>query len=74
MADAPVLQTSVRGVAMWLAGNKSVWGWRLSLLNQGVWGTWIVATHTWGFLPMTLAMVFVSTRNMIAWGRKGPTE
>lgn len=55
---------------MWLAGNKSVWAWRLSLLNQGLWLWYIIGTQSWGLLPMNAAMWFVSARNLFRWGRQ----
>jgi hypothetical protein len=53
--------------SMWLAGNRNPWAWVVSLLNQALWFTWIVLEGEWGLLPMNLAMVFVSFRNLRKW-------
>ena len=63
----PWLMSAVTIAAMWLAGNKSVWAWRLSLANQALWLAWILWSHTYGLLPLTAAMVVVDVRNLNRW-------
>jgi hypothetical protein len=63
----PWIMSSMTIAVMWLAGSKNIWAWRLSLLNQALWATWIINTGTWGLLPLTAAMVFVGVRNLLKW-------
>jgi len=50
-----------------LAGNKTRWAWALGLANQALWLVWIVATETWGLVPMNLALWIVYARNHLRW-------
>lgn len=50
-----------------LAGNKTRWAWLIGLGNQALWLTWIVASQSWGLLPMTAALCVVYTRNHLKW-------
>lgn len=61
-------------VVMWLAGNKNVAAWHLSLVNQMLWSVWIVGTHAWGLLPMNVAMYIVAARNIVRWSRPARFE
>lgn len=51
-----------------LAGNKSRNAWLLGLVNQALWLIWIVATGSWGLLPMNFALWAVYYRNHLKWG------
>lgn len=70
MKHLPWIMSALTIFVMWQAGNKSVWAWRVSLVNQFVWLAWIVSTRTWGLLPLNLAMFVTSTRNLLLWSQK----
>jgi hypothetical protein len=50
-----------------LAGNKTRWAWAIGLGNQALWMTWIVASQSWGLIPMCLALIIVYARNHFKW-------
>lgn len=51
----------------WLVGNKSLNGWRLSMVGQALWSVWVVASATWGLVPLNLALWFIYVRNFRKW-------
>lgn len=53
----------------WLIGNKDIRGWVLGLCNQAGWVIWIVASGTWGFVPLNLMLWIIYIRNYRAWSR-----
>ena len=68
MTALPWLMSAMTIATMWLAGNRSPWAWRLSLVNQVAWSVWIVSTATWGLVPLNVAMYVVAARNLWKWG------
>jgi len=52
-----------------LAGNKYKSAWIVGLFNQGLWLIWIVASSSWGLLPMNLALWVVYARNNFKWNK-----
>lgn len=54
-----------------LAGNKAKNAWLFGLANQGLWLVWIIATASWGLLPMNLALWVVYGRNHLKWSANG---
>lgn len=50
-----------------LAGNKTRWAWSLGLANQALWLTWIIASQSWGLIPMNIALWIVYARNHLKW-------
>jgi hypothetical protein len=52
-----------------LAGNKHPKAWLIGLANQAFWLTWIIASSTWGLLPMNAAMCIVYARNHWKWNK-----
>lgn len=50
-----------------LAGNKKPYAWLVGLGNQFLWLLWIVASASWGLLPMNLALWVVYGRNYLKW-------
>lgn len=50
-----------------LAGNKSRNAWLFGLANQALWLVWIIATGSWGLIPMNIALWFVYARNHMKW-------
>lgn len=53
-----------------LAGNHHPRAWLLGLLNQALWLVWILATHTWGLLPLNGVLWVVYVRNHRKWARE----
>lgn len=61
-------------ITIWMtlmAGNKHPSAWLVGLGNQGLWLIWIVASASWGFIPMNIALWIVYARNHLKW-RKSP--
>lgn len=56
-----------------LAGNKHPNAWAIGLINQFLWLIWIVFAHTWGLLPMNIALWIVYGRNHFKWNRVSPS-
>jgi hypothetical protein len=52
-----------------LAGNKTSWAWIVGLINQALWLIWIIASESWGLLPMNFALWIVYARNHWLWTR-----
>lgn len=50
-----------------LAGNKSNNAWLVGLVNQALWLTWIIASASWGFIFMNIALWIVYARNHFKW-------
>lgn len=53
-----------------LAGNKTSWAWLVGLINQALWLSWIIASETYGLLPMNFALWIVYARNHMLWKRE----
>lgn len=67
MKYLPWLLSALTIATMWLAGNRSIWAWRIALVNQALWLWWIASTQTWGLVPMNAAMWVVTLRNLAKW-------
>lgn len=50
-----------------LAGNVCRRAWLVGLVNQALWLVWIVATGTWGLIPLNVVLWVVYTRNHLKW-------
>jgi len=50
-----------------LAGNNHPRAWAVGLGNQVLWITWIIASETWGLIPMSIALGIVYARNHFKW-------
>lgn len=50
-----------------LAGNVHKSAWLVGLGNQALWLVWIVATGTWGLIPLNVALWIVYSRNHLKW-------
>lgn len=50
-----------------LAGNNNKHAWAVGLVNQIFWVTWIIASETWGLIPMSIALGIVYARNHFKW-------
>lgn len=53
-----------------LAGNRHRYAWLVGLHGQALWAFWIIWTHSWGFLPMNLALWIVYARNHVKWNKE----
>ncbi len=54
-------------LGMWLVGQKRSVGWIVGLVNQVVRVTFAVVFEAWGLLPLTLALIVIYTRALVAW-------
>lgn len=63
----PWLLSAITIYMMVLAGNKTRFAWSLGLGNQALWLVWILASESWGLLPMTAALTIVYIRNFMKW-------
>lgn len=52
-----------------LAGNKARKAWLFGIANQALWLVWILATASYGLLPMNAALWVVYARNHLKWSR-----
>lgn len=66
----PLLTSVGTLVGMWLAGNKSSWGWVVGIGNQALWLTFIILFGAWGLLPLLVALLFIYSRNLVKWKRE----
>lgn len=58
------------GISIWmavLAGDKNRHAWAVGIVNQGLWLIWIVASRSWGFVPLNLVLWVVYARNHLKW-------
>ena len=67
IAYLPWLMSAVTVWMTLLAGNKHKSAWLVGLFNQALWLSWIVATATWGLVPMNIALWIVYARNHWRW-------
>lgn len=63
----PWLMSATTVLAMYLAGEKKPSAWILSIANQMLWLIWILASQSWGLLPMNAALWVVFIRNYRKW-------
>lgn len=59
---------------MWIAGNKSTWGWIIGISVQILWITYAVTTGQWGFLFSAFAYGGVYIRNLIKWKKENESN
>lgn len=63
----PWLLSAVTCWQMWLAGDMRASAWLLGLVCQLGWVVWIVASETWGFVPLNVALWITYWRNYRKW-------
>lgn len=63
----PWLLSAITLYITWMQGNKHKSSWLLGILNQVLWFTWIVASRSWGLLPMNLMLAVLYVRNHFKW-------
>jgi len=66
-AYLPWLLSAITIYTMFLAGSKKKHTWAVGLFSQLLWLIWIIASASWGLLPMNLALWVVYTRNHLKW-------
>lgn len=69
-ALATYLPWMLSAITIWMtlaAGSKWKNSWLIGLGNQGLWLTWIIASQTWGLLPLTLTLTVIYLRNHLKW-------
>lgn len=54
-------------LGIYLAGNRSLWGWCISLAAQALWFIFAIVTQQYGFILSALAYGWVYGRNFIRW-------
>lgn len=54
-------------LGIYLAGNKSRWGWALGFGAQLLWAVFAVVTGQYGFILSAAAYGFVYGRNYLRW-------
>lgn len=72
MGDAIVkyLPWLLSAITIWmtlLAGNKHPNAWLIGLGNQLLWAIWIIASASWGLIPLNIALWIVYARNHFKW-------
>lgn len=50
-----------------LQGNLHRKAWLANMGCQALWLAWIIASRSWGFLPLNLVFWVLSVRNHMAW-------
>jgi hypothetical protein len=50
-------------------GKKRWRGWAIGLANQTLWIAFIVAFSAWGLFPLSLALIVMYGKNLLAWRR-----
>ena len=63
----PWLLSTITIWSMHLAGDKHSWTWAVGLVNQALWLVWIIASESWGLIPMNVALWIVYARNHLKW-------
>ncbi len=61
------LLASLGVTGLWMAGNKSKWGWIIGGSLQILWIIYAMATAQYGFIFSALAYAMVNIRNLIKW-------
>lgn len=65
----PWLLSLLTVLMMHMAGDRSPRAWLVGLVNQALWLVWIVASASWGLVPMNLLMWWVCWRNHRKWSK-----
>jgi hypothetical protein len=63
----PWLLSAITIVSTVLTGNKHRLAWLISLAGQAGWLAFIIASGSWGFLPLTATLTFLYLRNHMKW-------
>lgn len=52
---------------IFLVGRKTVWGWLILCVNEGLWIAYALATDQYGFILMSIAYTAIYIRSFIHW-------
>lgn len=63
----PWLLSCINIYHSFLAGSLNRNAWLIALANQCLWFTWIVASGSWGFMPLNLCLWAIYLRNHFKW-------
>lgn len=63
----PWLLSLITIYTMFLAGSQNKSTWLLALFGQFIWLLWILLSHSWGLLPMNIALWVIYARNHFKW-------
>lgn len=63
----PWLLSCITIYSMLLAGNKRRGVWLVGLAGQALWLVWILCSHSWGLVPLNIALWIVYARNYLKW-------
>lgn len=67
VAYLPWLLSAITAWMTVLAGDKNRNAWAIGILNQALWMVWIIASRSWGFVPLNLVLWVVYARNHWKW-------
>ena len=70
VAGAPYLLSFITAYSVLMAGRLRLVAWKIGIVNQVFWLTWIVYAGAWGFLLMNAVMWYVNITNLIKWRRE----
>lgn len=70
----PWLLSAITIFATVLTGNKHRLAWIVSLAGQALWLVYIVASGSWGFLPLTATLTVLYLRNHLKWREENRLE
>lgn len=70
IAGTPYLLSMITAYSVLMAGKLRIIAWRVGLVNQLFWLTWIFFSGSWGFLLMNLVMWYVNITNLIKWRKQ----
>ncbi len=66
----PYLLSAITIYSVFLQGNLNKLSWLISLVNQGLWFTWIIVSEQYGFVPMNMALTILFFINYFKWKKK----
>ena len=66
----PYILSALTVYQLVLAGKKDKKAWVIGILIQPVWLCWMYLSQEWGFIPLNVAMWYVSITNYIKWNRE----
>jgi len=54
-------------ISIWLVGNKKKSGWIFKIISQVAWIYLAIVKDLYGFIPLALIALIISTRNYFKW-------
>lgn len=61
-------------LGIYLAGNKSRWGWALGFWAQILWAVFAMVTGQYGFILSSVAYGWVYGRNYLRWRKETKSQ